>query len=389
MADGVEVRGNSVRVDFRWQGKRCKEPFPGPPTPGNLEKAARLVAIIKHEIQAGTFSYARYFPDSARVKEGTFGHWIDLWLDIKRNELAKSSMDGHESKINCHIRGQWGERQAEDISFVEMQRWVQKGLMPKLHNKTVREIVAIVRQIYQLYRTTNAVAFDPTEGIVIRLPDDEDPDPFERKEIDAILGTPSPGREQELALIKFMIWTGPRVSEAIALAWEDVDLAKGEVTFRRARVRSAYKVTKTRRSTRKVKLLKPALEALREQAERTEKLPKVEVETTDRDNRTVRKQYLRFVFHNSHTNQAYSTSDNMRNGWWNGHLKAAGVRHRGPNNCRHTFASQMLTSGVVPLDWIAEHMGHTSTSMIHKHYGKWISNDAADMTSIIERQLKL
>ncbi|MNF09535.1 Phage integrase family protein [compost metagenome] len=67
----------------------------------------------------------------------------------------------------------------------------------------------------------------------------------------------------------------------------------------------------------------------------------------------------------------------------------AKVRHRGPNNCRHTFASQMLTSGVVPIDWIAAQMGHTSTAMILRHYGKWINQDAMDITGIIEQQLKL
>jgi len=118
-------------------------------------------------------------------------------------------------------------------------------------------------------------------------------------------------------------------------------------------------------------------------------MPAVEIEVTDRDNRTVRKQNVRFVFHNSHTDGGYATADNLRNGWWNAHLKAAKVRHRGPNHSRHTFASQMLTSGVVPLDWIAEQMGHTSTAMIHQHYGKWIRNDAADMTALVERQLNL
>lgn len=389
MADGVEVRGRSVRVYFRYEGKLCKEPFPGEPTVGNLERAARQAAIIRHEISAGTFSYARWFPDSPRVKEASFGHWIDLWLDIKRNELAPSSMASHESKIRLHVRPQWGGRTAEDISFVEMQRWVQKTLMPKMHNKTVREVLALVRQIFQLYRSTNKVAFDPTEGIVVRLPDREDPDPFTRAEIDAILATPAPGREQELALVRFMLWTGPRVSEAIALAWEDVDLEKGEVTFKRARVRSAYKVTKTKRSTRKLRLLRPALEALREQEARTRELPPVEIAVTDRDNRTTRTQAVRFVFHNSHTDAAYSTADNLRNNWWNDHLARAGVRHRGPNNCRHTFASQLLTSGVVPLDWIAEQMGHTSTAMLREHYSTWINDDAADMTGIIERQLNL
>lgn len=389
MADGVEVRGKAVRVYFRFEGKLCKEPFPGEPTPGTIERATRQAAIIRHEIKAGTFAYARWFPDSARVKSGTYAHWLDLFLDIKRNELAPSAIRSHESRIKNHIRPQWGERQVESITYLEMQAWVQKVLMPKLHSKTVREIVALTRQVFQLYRTKNQAAYDPTEGIIIRQPDAEDPDPFTREEIEAILGAESPDRAQELSLIKFMIWAGPRVSEAIALAWEDVDLETGEVTFKRARVRSAYKVTKTRRSTRKLRLLKPALEALRDQKERTKDLPPVEILVTDRDNRTKRKQLVRFVFHNSHTNAAYSTSDNLRNGWWLQHLKRAGVRHRGPNHCRHTFASQMLTSCAVPIDWIAAQMGHTSTEMILRHYGRWISQDATDMTSIIEQRLGL
>src|SRR5690606_16036913 len=251
-----------------------------------------------------------------KVKSGTYSHWLDLFLDIKRNELAPSAIRSHESRIKNHIRPQWGERQVETIDYLEMQAWVQKVLMQKLHSKTVREIVALTRQVFQLYRTKNQAAYDPTEGIIIRQPDAEDPDPFTREEIEAILGAESPDRAQELNLIKFMIWTGPRVSEALALAWEDVDLDTGEVTFKRARVRSAYKVTKTRRSTRKLRLLKPALEALRDQKERTKDLPPVEILVTDRDNRTKRKQLVRFVFHNSHTNAAYSTSDNLRNGWW-------------------------------------------------------------------------
>lgn len=388
MADGVEIRGDSLRVYFRFEGKVCREPF-GMATPGNIDKATRLASIIRHEIKAGTFNYARYFPDSPRVKVGTLGHWMDLFLDIKRNELAASSIKMHESRINKHIRPQWGARQADGIDYLEMQAWVQKVLLKSLHSKTVREIVGLTRQVFQLYRTSNKAAYDPTEGIVVRLPDAEDPDPFTREEIDAILAAEAPGREQERNLVQFMIWSGPRVSEAIALAWEDVDLEAGEVVFRRARVSSAYKVTKTRRSTRRLKLLKPALEALREQARLTMALPPVEIEVTERDNRTVKAQKVRFVFHNSHTNAAYSTTDNLRNNFWSDHLVRAKVRHRGPNNCRHTFASQMLTSGVVPIDWIAAQMGHTSTAMILRHYGKWINQDATDVTGIIEQQLKL
>lgn len=388
MANGVEVRGNSLRVYFRYEGELCREPFPGGAAPVNQARAQRLVDMIAFEIEEGTFDYARHFPDSPRVKTNTLGHFIDLWLDIKRNDMSASGFRGYESRVENHIRPRWGDVQANRIDHLDLQHWVQRDLMPTLHNKTVREIVSHLRQIFRLYRTRNKSAHDPVDGIVIKLPDADDPDPFTREEMRLILETET-DREQELNLIEFMLWTGPRVSEAIALAWEDVDLEAGTVVFRRARVRSQYKVTKTRRSTRKVALLAPALRALQAQAQLTSKLPPVEIEYTDRDNRTRRKQKVRFVFLNSASGHAYSTSDTLRNGWWNAHLERAGVRHRGPNQCRHTFASQMLSSGIAPPEWIADQMGHTSTAMIFKHYAKWISKDGPDYPSLINQALNL
>ncbi|WP_282338534.1 DUF3596 domain-containing protein [Pseudomonas sp. PS02288] len=388
MADGIEVRGNSVRVYFRYQGELCREAIPGDATPENLQNAERLVGIINYEIKAGTFSYARHFPDSPRLKANTLGHYIDLWLEIKRNELAPSGFRTYKSKAETHIRPMWGHRQADQIDHLDLQAWVQKVLMPKLHNKTVREIVSYLRQVYTLYRTRNKSAHDPTEGISIRLPDADEVDPFTREEIKAILSTASP-RIQELNLARFMLWAGPRVSEAISLAWEDVDLKAGTVRFRRSQVRGDYKVTKTRRSTREVRLLQPALEALKAQVVHTEKAKPVEVEVLDRDNKTKKQQRLRFVFHCTTTSAAHTSSDMLLKGFWRHHLANAEVRYRGPNNCRHTYASQLLSTGAVPLDWIADQMGHTSTAMIWRHYGKWINQDGPDMIGILEHALKL
>lgn len=57
-------------------------------------------------------------------------------------------------------------------------------------------------------RAYSKTAFDPTYGINIRLPDDEDPDPFTQSEIEKILSTPTK-RIQELNLIKYALYDGP------------------------------------------------------------------------------------------------------------------------------------------------------------------------------------
>jgi integrase len=388
MANGVQVRGQSIRVYFRYKGAMCWEPVKGPVTAELIAHYERLVASVNYEIGAGTFDYARHFPKSSVLEQNRFGFYLDLWLGIKRNEVAASSYRGYVSRVENHIRPKWANEPVESIDHLRLQGWVQDELMPKLHNKTIKDIVSYVGQVFRLYRTRNRAAHDPVEGIYIRQPDPDEPDPFTRDEIRAILQAPS-DRQQEINLAQFMLWSGPRISEAIALAWEDVDLQRGEVTFCRARVRSQYKVTKTRRSKRRIKLLRPALEALQRQFALTGKAPELEIGVTDRDNRSVRKQRVRFVFHNEASGRAYSTSDNYRNGWWNAHLEKAKVRHRGPNQCRHTFASQMLSSGVVTVDWVADQLGHTSTQMIWRHYGKWINEDGPDMAKMVEAALGL
>ena len=43
---------------------------------------------------------------------------------------------------------------------------------------------------------------------------------------------------------------------------------------------------------------------------------------------------------------------------------------------RHTFASLMLSTERTPL-WVARMLGHTSTEMLYRHYGKFIRNRCA------------
>lgn len=388
MANGVEARGNCVRVYFRFNGELCRERVPGGNTAANREQAQRLVQIIEYEIQAGTFDYARHFPNSSKLAGNTFGYYLDLWLKIKSNNVAATTFRGYSNKAEVHVRPHWGAVQIDKIDHLDLQDWIQGTLSKSLKNKTIREIISNVRQVFRLYRTRKKVAHDPTEGLYVRLPDPEAPDPFTRAEIKQILETPT-DRVQELLMVQFMIWAGPRVSETIALAWEDVDLKKGTVTFRRSKVRGAYRVTKTRRSTRKVRLLEPAWDALRkvDVINGTKRADTVDI--VERDNKTVRSHQLHFVFLNTHTGEPHVSDFSVRDRFFKTHLKNADVRYRGPGQCRHTYASQLLTTGVASIDWIAEQMGHTNGNMIRQHYGLWINEDGPDVIGMLEHALNL
>ncbi|WP_256676232.1 hypothetical protein [Pseudomonas sp. CM27] len=146
---------------------------------------------------------------------------------------------------------------------------------------------------------------------------------------------------------------------------------------------------KTRRSTRRVKLLAPALRALQAQARYPRQLPADLIKVVERDNRTIREQRVQFVSHNTATGEPYPSSDVLRHGWWIHHLVGVGVRQHGSNTGRHTFASQMLSSGLATPEWIADQLGHTSTAMIFRHYAKWISQDGPDVVGLLNQTLRL
>ena len=138
-----------------------------------------------------------------------------------------------------------------------------------------------------------------------------------------------------------------------------------------------------------MRLLAPALDALRKVYAITKGGDAETVAIVERDNRTVRKHKLHFVFINTASGEPHISDLSIRERFFNGHLKNAGVRYRGPGQCRHTYASQLLSSGVTSIDWIAEQMGHTNGNMIRKHYGTWINEDGPDVIGILELALKL
>lgn len=116
-------------------------------------------------------------------------------------------------------------------------------------------------------------------------------------------------------------------------------------------------------------------------------MPPIEIEITERDNRTLRKVKIRPVLLNSQSLNPHYGDQAIRERFWDTHLKNAGVRYRVP--ARHTFISQMPSTGAVPLHWIAQHVGHTTTDMFQKTYGKWIKKDGADVHALIEGIFRL
>lgn len=179
-----------------------------------------------------------------------------------------------------------GENSPQRCRYRFSKKWIHK-LKETLNPKTIREVVTRLATIHAIWRHEHQISYNPFESINIQQLDGPEPDPFTKTEIALILNTPTDLDIENL--LPCIMWTGLSISEQLPIAWEDIDLDKGLIYINRSFVKNIYRVTKNRRRKRELKLLKPAIDALRKQYKITGHYSPKIINVLQRDNQTYKK----------------------------------------------------------------------------------------------------
>lgn len=357
----VAISKSSIQISFTYRGIACRERLRLEPTPANLRRAANHRSAILDAIERGTFNYATTFPDSPKrflfaeqQGEGVpLEVYLEGWLARQKAILKASTFTGYRRIVENVLIPMWGRKALTDIRRPDVRAWCEAQ---EAGNKRLANVQSVLRQALQDALDDELIDTNPLYGWKFARKDapkpTDDIDPFSAEEQAAILKACRD--DQVRNLFQFAFWTGLRTSELVALEWGDVDWLRGTVRISRAQTQAAdeVEVTKTRRSTRDVKLLAPALSALNNQKALT-------MMKGDR------------VFLDPRHGEPWAGDQPIREGAWTPALKLAKVRYRNPYQTRHTYASMMLTAGENPI-WVAGQMGHSDTTMIFRNYGRWI-----------------
>lgn len=165
----------------------------------------------------------------------------------------------------------------------------------------------------------------------------------------------------------------------------------GTVSVRRnLTILGTFGPPKTDAGIRTIKLLAPALEALKSQRELTALQPKSRIIFHHREYGKTESQRLHFVFmpriRKGEQKPYYSVSSIGH--LWNAAVKRAGIRRRNPYHTRHTFACWLLSAGANP-SFIASQMGHENAQMVYEVYGTWIEDLNGDQVLMLNSRLAL
>jgi len=367
--DGVRaISKSTIEIDFYYQGGRCRERIRLEPSPANLKRAAQHRAAILHAISTGTFDYLTTFPDSSKAKQFaarsgkalTVEKHLDAWLAAKKPQIKASTANDYRKIIDGLLIPHFGERPLAELKRSEIKIW---AATLEAGNKRIANILSVFRAALQEAFEDELIESNPLAGWTYEkaaAPTDaqDDIDPFTQEEQFAIL---SKLDGQARNLVQFAFWTGLRTSELVALNWADIDFLRGIVRISKATTQAgkdAVESTKSRAGLRDIRLLAPALSALKDQKSFTF-LKGVE------------------IFQNSRTGERWTGDGPIRKTMWTPALKRAGVRYRYPYQTRHTYASMMLSAGEHPM-WVAQQMGHADWAMIRKTYGRWMPDTEVD-----------
>ena len=355
---------NSIVISFTYQGRRCKPRVWGQPTEANLAAALKFRRRVLDAIEDGTFDYSTTFPkDKQRflfspTSAVKVNQYLSEWYEGHKHNYAESSLEKNTNIIYNQLIPTFGKYPIEELKWLDIKKWIKKQSNT---TKTLSNKLTLLNQALDEAVDDELIAVNPLYGKKFKgkilSKKAEVIDPFSTKEIRLILNS-CEGQLHNLFTLAF--FTGLRISEYIALTWNDIDWANNRLSVNKAMTQAAKVVglPKTSTSYRWVKLTEDVITALKDQKQYT---------------------YLQGqeIFHNPRLNKPWKGDQAIRKTGWTPILRKAEVRYRYPYQTRHTFASLAITSGE-NIGWVSKQMGHKDAGFTYRTYASFIDEDAPE-----------
>lgn len=370
----LNVRNGKLVLQFRYRGQRCREQTQLPDNKPNRNRLERLLKRIEAEIVLDTFDYSAYFPKSSMAKrfaevkrrEETaksyfeapespkFQEFAEIWLDEMKVEWSHGHLVDVEGVLNKYLIPTFGSKRISAINKAQIMQF--RSFLAKVPGRNaqclspsrINHIMTPLRMI--LNEAADRYDFTPAwKNIKALKVGRTEVDPFSLEEVERFLKHVD---EEYHAYYVTRFFTGMRTGEVDGLMWEGVDLENKTITVSQSIVRGRLKGLKTDGSYRVIQLTDRVVEALEKHCVSADKK-------------------LKYVFTNAQ-NRHLNYAVVARSVWYPA-IERAGLKRRNPYQTRHTFATLLLAAGESP-EWIANQMGHTTTTMLFRVYSRYVPN---------------
>ncbi len=353
----VTVGETDGRLRLRWSG-RDAEGRPkrfslavGAVNQANRHLAERLARQIELDIASANFdaSLRKYKGQTDRVDALSVRALCDRFIQSEFNPTQSSTIERHLVLRN-HLMRCFGEIEAVSIQERQVQKFCDFLQSKKLKAETINLYLCLLRAIWAWAIKRSLLLVNPWELEALSVPVEprQRPRPFTREEIRKIIegfqGSPYED------LVRFLLGSGCRIGEAIALSWDAIAADNSEVWFGKSWDTKAKAIKTTKTNKARTVPLSPATQALlaHRRAEHKNPNPSPLVFPSPTGGVIDRRNFLR-----RH---------------WKPLLERLEIPYRPPYNSRHTRWSHEIASGM-DIATAAQYAGNSPRTMLNRYYG--------------------
>ncbi|MGR5261871.1 tyrosine-type recombinase/integrase [Vibrio astriarenae] len=302
------------------------------------------------------------------------------------NKHAKSTAAGYRSCLNkvcTYLRENHYFEKLEYSDIIEMITTWQE----EYTNKTISNRLIVLRDLLDMAHKCKVLDEDLASMVKGLKPDTTKDKQIVLSESDFEVMEKTPTNQpsaKNLAL--FGKQTGLRIQELISLCWSDINFAGKELAVSRVCTLGDFKLPKTLHSIRTIPLSEAAIELLLEQYSITGAIKPVEIMVRDQSKTPTIEHSFRPVFIDDNSGAHFKDSKDYAQRFFTKFLASAGLKHRGPGQLRHSFASIAVSNGM-SVKHISHIMGHADTSVTEKHYAHLFPSCNDDIREVLNKSL--
>ncbi|WYQ41282.1 site-specific integrase [Bacillus sp. FSL W7-1321] len=347
---------------------------------GQYESIGTFRTKKEAEIEAGKVEERLYFGQTLNDRQILFREIATEWIEVhKKNELDESTYPNYKSVLENHIIPFFGNRRLMNIKRIDIKKWLadyanqeKEDGTPKYSYGSMLRYLSIIKQVFH-YAVNDREVLEKDPSLRLRVPVKRNKETQKKAtkylsldEQNRLLDFMETYRHQRFPeyklyyiLIYFMLQTGLRISEALAVRWNDINaniLTVERQTKRNSNNKVVLASLKTNSSYREIRLDNKLLEELRTFRNiQNDCFNKYSSFIQNRDG---------IIFQNYQGK--YLTPSIVRE-MFSKYSAAAGVPYKGTHGFRHTHAVLLLESGA-SIKYVSKRLGHKSIKVTADTY---------------------
>ncbi|WP_207696625.1 site-specific integrase [Enterococcus sp. DIV0212c] len=230
------ARGENIykRKDGRWEGRYPK----GRRADGSLLYGyiySSSYKIVREQIIEKKAQWQLIHKPVPYYFSGTFGDWVDIWLNkLMKGRLKPSTYTSYSNKFQVHILPYLGRLSLEKITAANIDQLIQE-ISKELRPSSVHVVFRLLKSCIYAAKERGYIYINPCEQTIlprykktkVRALTRQEQQAVEVESLKSYKGLP----------ILLALETGMRIGEICALKWSDINFSSSTLQVRRTKQR--------------------------------------------------------------------------------------------------------------------------------------------------------